>query len=91
MKLENVKIALNETQNYFNGFWDDPIYVEENIFYEFLIMQSFMQLQLPPSILSDFWTSQNTDLVVELGEDKFYKYGMNRDSRFREYTLYIIC
>ncbi len=86
MKIENIKNALNKTQNYFDGFWNSPVYIEEKIFYEFLMMQSFIQLQLPPSILSDFWTSINTDLVIKLGEDEFYKYGMNRDSKFREYT-----
>lgn len=86
MEIENIKNALDETQNFFDGFWEDPVHVEEKIFYEFLIMQSFIQMQLPPSILSDFWTSVNTDLVIELGENEFYRYGEKRDSRFRDYT-----
>jgi hypothetical protein len=48
-------------------------------------MQSFIQLQFPPSLLSDFWTKDNTALVSIMGEDIFYKYGKKRDARFKEY------
>ena len=32
MEIENIKNALDETQNFFDGFWEDPVHVEEKIF-----------------------------------------------------------
>ena len=84
-QVANVAEALIETQNSFNDFWENPIREEADIFYKFLLMQSFIQLQFPPSLLSDFWTKDNTALVSIMGEDIFYKYGKKRDARFKEY------
>ena len=51
-------------------------------------MQTFIQLQLPSSLLSDFWTERNSELVIRMDADKVYEYGYKRDNRFKEYTKF---
>ena len=88
MNINLVDKAFKKTKNYFHSFWENPVTDEEEIFYEFLIMQTFIQLQLPPTLLSDFWTQRNSELVARMDMDEYYNYGYKRDDRFKEYTKF---
>ena len=71
IKVNSVIKALVRTRNEFKKFWDDPKLMEKEIFYQFLIMQTFRQLNLPKSLLDDFWYTINTKLVIKVGKDIF--------------------
>ena len=86
MKLEDVMDAHKGTKSFFEGFWENPVAIEERIFYEFLMMKTFSNLQWPPSLMSDFWTEINTDFIALMGQDDFDEYGDLRNSRVTEYS-----
>jgi len=85
MNIENVMEAHKGTKIYFEGFWENPVTLEESIFYEFLMMKTFSNLQLPASLLSDFWTKVNTEFMILMTQDDFNEYGNIRNYRFTEY------
>ena len=86
--ISDLKFAFNETRTAFAGLWGEPINDELHIFYQFLIKQTFSQLQISSSDLLKFWNELNTSLANELGEDEYYKFSEKRSSRFRNYSLY---
>ena len=85
MEIEDIMDAHEGTQIFFDDFWENSVVIEERIFYEFLMMKTFSNLQLPPSLMSGFWTNVNTDYMVLYGQDSFNKYGNLRNSRMSEY------
>jgi len=85
MDIENVEDAANGTKNHFDDFWLDPEEIEKQIFYEFLLMQTFVQIQASPALLSDYGYKNNSMIVSEHGVDFFNLYSKGRDVRFQEY------
>ena len=85
MNVEKVKKAHNKTIQYFNDFWINPSPLERDIFYQFLMMNTFINLRLSSDLLSEFWISCNTDIVMLVGEKDFKLFGELRDERFHLY------
>ncbi|MEA2095709.1 MAG: hypothetical protein U9P73_03300 [Candidatus Cloacimonadota bacterium] len=83
--IQNIIEAHNKTKEYFHKFWDNPKKKEEEIFCQFIMMQSFINFQYPPEVVYDYWEYLNSIMVAEIGEQRFYKFFKKKDKRFKEY------
>jgi hypothetical protein len=85
MDSKNIKKALADTHEYFKSFWEYPKQLELKIFYQFILMQTYIKFRLSPQELSKVWTEINTDLYIDLGTKKYNLFVSIRDSRSKEF------
>jgi|ETNmetMinimDraft_33_1059910.scaffolds.fasta_scaffold135271_1 hypothetical protein len=85
--MEAIHVAYNEIKTDFRLLWENPDPVEEEFFYQFIIMTSFSINHLSSEVLSEFWTKLNTDYVIQYGEEDFYKIAASRDKRLEKYSM----
>ncbi|MBT5530911.1 MAG: hypothetical protein HN600_05025 [Bacteroidetes bacterium] len=85
MILTNVDSAFHATFQHLDDFWIKPNRIEKEIFYEFLIMQSAINLDWPPDLIYDFWTIQNTRLAGHFEIAEYEDRVLKRRDRFQEY------
>lgn len=83
--IQNIMDAHKKTKEYFINSWHNPLPLEEEIFCQFIMMQSFINLQYPPEVAYDYWEYLNSIMIAEIGHQQFNQFFEKKDLRFQEY------